>query len=97
MVREAEELTMNNKGLQLVVAFNYGSRDEKTRAVRQIAQNVQSGTIEPKDVTPELIDSQLDTAGIPDPDLLIRTSGESRLSNFLLWQSAYTCCRSGIP
>ncbi len=90
MVREAEELTKNNRGLQLVVAFNYGSRDEITRAVRVIAENVKSGNIDPKDVTPEFIDSQLDTAGIPDPDLLIRTSGESRLSNFLLWQSAYT-------
>lgn len=89
LVREAEELTASNSGLQLIVAFNYGGRDEITRAVRQIAQKVADGSISAGDVDEAMIADHLDTASVPDPDLIIRTSGEMRLSNFLLWQSAY--------
>jgi undecaprenyl diphosphate synthase len=87
---EAEELTRNNNGLTLVVAFNYGARQEITRAVRRIAQDVAQGRIKPADVTMETVGGLLDAPDIPDPDLVIRTSGEQRLSNFLLWQSAYS-------
>ncbi len=90
LIREAEELTRFNDGLQLVVAFNYGARDEIARAVGKIATKVQKGYLNPDDITQDIISENLDTAGIPDPDLLIRTSGEARLSNFLLWQCAYT-------
>lgn len=90
LILEAEELTQFNDGLQLVVAFNYGARDEITRAVIKIATKVQGGQLLPEDITQDVISDNLDTAGIPDPDLLIRTSGEARLSNFLLWQCAYT-------
>ncbi|MFD1326831.1 isoprenyl transferase [Mycoplana ramosa] len=89
LLLEAEERTRGNTSIQLVIAFNYGSRDEIARAVRSIAGDVAAGQIHPADVTPELISARLDTAGIPDPDLIIRTSGEERLSNFLLWQAAY--------
>ena len=88
LLDEAERLTADNDdGLRFQVAFNYGGRDEVARAVRRIL--VEQPGIDPDDVTPELISQHLDTAGIPDPDLIIRTSGELRLSNFLLWQSAY--------
>lgn len=87
---EAEELTKNNTGMTLVVAFNYGSRDEITRSVRQLAEEVASGRLAPEDIDEKAIASRLDTAGIPDPDLIIRTSGELRLSNFLMWQAAYS-------
>jgi undecaprenyl diphosphate synthase len=84
-VRAAVELTRNNSGLILNVAFNYGGRQEIARAVqRLLAQGVR-----PEDITEELIDRHLDTAGLPDLDLVIRTGGEMRLSNFLLWQAAY--------
>ena len=73
-----------------MIAFNYGSRAEIARAARRLAERVLEGTIEPEDITPEALSAALDTHGVPDPDLLIRTSGELRLSNFLLWQSAYT-------
>ena len=89
MLREAEELTKGNRGLHLHVAFNYGARQEMTRAMRDIGRLVAAGEIAPDDITPDLIDSHLDTHGVPDPDLIIRTSGEQRLSNFLLWQSVY--------
>jgi len=82
--------TSDNDGLTLVLALNYGGRDEIMGATRKIAENVKKGLLEPQDITPEIFESALDTAGIPDPDLLIRTSGEHRLSNFLLWQLAYT-------
>ncbi|PHP67857.1 di-trans,poly-cis-decaprenylcistransferase [Zhengella mangrovi] len=90
LIDEAEVLTRDNTGLTLVIAFNYGSQDEITRAMRRIALRVERGELAPADITPETVSAHLDTAGIPDPDLLIRTSGELRLSNFLLWQAAYT-------
>jgi undecaprenyl diphosphate synthase len=89
LLSEAEDLTGANKGMTLVVAFNYGSRQEIAAAFRKIAVHVASGEIEPGAVSEDLITTYLDTAGIPDPDLIIRTSGEQRLSNFLLWQAAY--------
>jgi undecaprenyl diphosphate synthase len=86
---EAETLTARNDGLMLVVAFNYGSRQEIGRAMRQLAGRVAAGELTPGAITPELIADCLDTRDLPDPDLVIRTSGEQRLSNFLLWQAAY--------
>ena len=90
MFEETEALTRGNTGLKLVIAFSYGSRQEITRAVQAIAVKVAEGKIAPADITPAIIGNHLDTAGLPEPDLLIRTGGEQRLSNFLLWQCAYT-------
>jgi undecaprenyl diphosphate synthase len=90
MFEEAEVLTSGNTGLTVVIAFNYGSRQEIADAVKRILREVAEGTLGPEAVTPELIGNRLDTRGLPDPDLLIRTGGEQRLSNFLLWQCAYT-------
>jgi undecaprenyl diphosphate synthase len=90
LLDEAEKLTANNTGLTFVVAFNYGSRREMTDAVRSLAEEVASGRLKPSDITEELFASKLDTVGIPDPDLVVRTSGEQRLSNFLLWQASYS-------
>lgn len=90
LLNEAEKLTAANSGLTLVIAFNYGARDELTRAMRQIAETVAAGQMKPDAITAEMISERLDTADIPDPDLIIRTSGEMRLSNFLLWQAAYS-------
>jgi undecaprenyl diphosphate synthase len=90
LLNDAERLTRGNSKLNLIVAFNYGSRQEIGRAMFAIAQKIESGEISTADVSPELISLNLDTAGIPDPDLLIRTGGEQRISNFLLWQCAYT-------
>jgi undecaprenyl diphosphate synthase len=89
LLREAEDLTRHNNGLTLVIAFNYGSRQEIAQAARFLAEKVASGRIAPEDITPTTLANHLDTAGIPDPDLIIRTSGERRLSNFLMWQAAY--------
>jgi len=89
-IRALEESSKNNTGLNFQLALNYGSRDEITRGIRRMAADVKSGRIEPEDITEDTIRSYLDTADIPDPDLLIRTSGEQRLSNYLLWQLAYT-------
>jgi undecaprenyl diphosphate synthase len=90
LLEEAEDLTRGNDGLTLVVAFNYGARDEIARAVRGIADDVARGALKPEAVTAELIGQRLDAPDISDPDLIIRTSGEQRLSNFLLWQAAYS-------
>jgi undecaprenyl diphosphate synthase len=89
MIEDAERLTAENTGLQLVLAFNYGARDEIARAARKIAEAVREGSLDPASVDETTVGRFLDTATLPDPDLIIRTSGELRLSNFLLWQSAY--------
>jgi undecaprenyl diphosphate synthase len=86
---EAEELTQANTGLTLVVAFNYGGRQEIAAAARALAEEVATGRIKASDINEMLLAQRLNTSGIPDPDLIIRTSGEQRLSNFLLWQAAY--------
>ena len=90
LLEEAESLTAANSALNLVIAFNYGGRDEIVRAARRIADAAARGELPSEDVTPEIFARFLDTAGIPDPDLVIRTSGEQRMSNFLPWQSAYS-------
>ena len=90
LIDEARALTAGNRAITLVIAFNYGSRAEIAGAARRLAERVQRGEITPQDITPAAIGEELDTKGVPDPDLLIRTSGEIRLSNFLLWQAAYT-------
>lgn len=89
-IDELEKATKDNDGLHFQIAINYGSRDEIRRAVSKIAEDVQSGRINATEITEELISNSLDTAGIPEPDLLIRTCNEQRVSNFLLWQLAYT-------
>jgi undecaprenyl diphosphate synthase len=90
LLDEAETLTAGNSALNLVIAFNYGGRDEIVRAARRIAAAAKRGELDAGAVTPEVFAGFLDTAGIPDPDLVIRTSGEQRMSNFLPWQSAYS-------
>jgi undecaprenyl diphosphate synthase len=90
LVGDAEQLTKENDKLTLVVAFNYGGRQEIAQAVKRIAQDVAEGKTDAESVDMTTVEGHLDTAGIPDPDLIIRTSGEQRLSNFLLWQSAYS-------
>jgi undecaprenyl diphosphate synthase len=88
-IAELEEATKNNGGLNFQIAINYGSRDEILRAVRRMAEDCKNGELEAKDIDEKVFDSYLDTHDIPDPDLMIRTSGELRLSNYLLWQLAY--------
>lgn len=89
-ILELEEATKNNGGLNFQIALNYGSRDEMLRAMRRLARDCADGKVVPEEIDETLYESYLDTHGIPDPDLLIRTSGELRLSNYLLWQLAYT-------
>ena len=89
-IEELEEASKNNDGLNFQIAINYGSRDEMVRAMRKMMKDCEAGKITSDEVTEEVFESYLDTHGIPDPDLLIRTSGELRLSNYLLWQLAYT-------
>ena len=89
-IRELEAASAKNDGLNLQIAINYGSRDEMTRAMRRMSEDVAAGKRKPEEITESVFEEYLDTAGIPDPDLLLRTSGELRLSNFLLWQLAYS-------
>lgn len=89
-IQELEEATKGNDGLHFQIAINYGGRDEIIRAVRRVGQDIQSGALAPQAVTEQLFEDYLDTHGIPAPDLLIRTCNEQRISNFLLWQLAYT-------
>ena len=89
-IRELETATVNNGGLNFTIALNYGSRDEMTRAARKMAQDCADGKLDPAQIDESVFESYLDTHGIPDPDLMIRTSGEQRLSNYLLWQLAYS-------
>ncbi|MBR2695978.1 MAG: isoprenyl transferase [Parasporobacterium sp.] len=88
-IRNLEETTKNNTGISFQIAMNYGSRDEIIRAVRKLVREEREGKIDASEISEEMLEQYLDTADIPDPDLLIRTSGEERLSNFLMWQLAY--------
>ncbi len=89
-INRLERETKENTGLTFVIAVNYGARDEITRAVSRLAADCVQGRVKAEEITEDVLSSYLDTAGMPDPDLLIRTSGEIRLSNYLLWQLAYT-------
>jgi undecaprenyl diphosphate synthase len=89
-IRELEKATADNTGLHFQVALNYGSRDEMLRGIKNLCADVKEGKITEEEITEDTFAAYLDTKGIPEPDLLIRTSGEKRLSNFLLWQLAYT-------
>ena len=89
-IRELESATVNNGGLNFTIALNYGSRDEIVRASRRMAKDCAEGRLDPYSIDETVFESYLDTHGIPDPDLMIRTSGEQRLSNYLLWQLAYS-------
>ena len=89
-IRELEAATINNGGLNFTIALNYGSRDELTRAARKMAKDCAEGKLKAEEITESVFESYLDTHGIPDPDMMIRTSGEQRLSNYLLWQLAYS-------
>jgi undecaprenyl diphosphate synthase len=89
LMNELEEMTAENDVVHLTIAINYGGRDEVTRATRRLARDVAEGKLQPDDVDEETLPKYLDTRVLPDPDLVIRTSGEARISNFLLWQSAY--------
>jgi len=90
IIEDAEAKTRHNDKLNLTIAFNYGGQDEIARAARRVAEDVAAGKLAASDINPERFERYLDTADIPAPDLLIRTSGETRLSNFMLWQAAYT-------
>lgn len=89
-IAHLEEETKNNTGIGFQIAINYGARDEMRRGIQDLAKKVADGTLKPEDIDEAAISGSLDTAGIPDPDLLIRTCGEERISNFLLWQIAYS-------
>ena len=89
-IRELEEATVDNGGLNFTIALNYGSRDEIVRASRKMAEDCAEGRLDPESIDETVFESYLDTHGIPDPDLMIRTSGEQRISNYLLWQLAYS-------
>lgn len=88
-ITDVEEATKNNTGLHFQIAINYGGRDEMIRAMRKMGQKIADKTVKPEEITEQVFEEYLDTAGMPDPDLMIRTSGEQRLSNFLMWQLAY--------
>ena len=90
LLQEAEELTRDNDGLTLIVAFNYGARQEIARAARRLALEVAAGRLAAETISPDLLTQNLDAPDVPDPDVIVRTSGEQRLSNFLLWQAAYS-------
>lgn len=87
---ELEEASKNNTGINFTIALNYGSRDEMVRAMKQMTADVQAGRLTQEEITEDIFRHYLDTRELPDPDLMIRTSGEERLSNFMLWQLAYT-------
>ena len=89
-IKELESASAHNDGLNLQIAINYGSRDEMVRAIRKLAKDCIDGKVNPEEIEEQTFEQYLDTKGIPDPDLMIRTSGELRLSNYLLWQLAYT-------
>lgn len=89
-IDELEEATRNNDGLHFQIAINYGGRDEIVRTVQKIAKEVEAGILKAEDITEDILNDRLDSKGIPDPDLLIRTCNEQRISNFLLWQIAYS-------
>lgn len=89
LMNELEEITSQNTDVHLTIALNYGGRDEVARATKRLAQDVSDGRLDPADIDEETLPKYLDTYVLPDPDLVIRTSGEARISNFLLWQSAY--------
>lgn len=89
-IAKLKEASKDKTGIHLTIAMNYGGRDEIKRAVQKIAQEIKDGKLDPEDITEELISDHLDSAGTPDPELIIRTSGELRTSNFLMWQSAYS-------
>lgn len=90
MIEKAEELTRNNTDLNLIIALSYGARQEIVEATRQMVRDALEGRLSPEEITEESFSARLLTRDVPDPDLLVRTSGEQRISNFLLWQSAYT-------
>lgn len=90
LIEQAEDITKDNTAITVVIALSYGGRQDITAAMKSMAQAVQAGTLDPDNITEETVGAHLMTHGIPDPDLLIRTSGEARISNFLLWQMAYT-------
>jgi undecaprenyl diphosphate synthase len=89
MIEDAERRTLGNSGINLTFAFDYGGQEEIAAAARELARAAAEGRLDPETITPELLSSRLFTSALPEPDLVIRTSGERRLSNFLLWQSAY--------